>query len=213
MPKTQIDYQRGIIYGMYYGYDLVYIGSTTNFNKRKSNHRNDFKCFPHKNPYKEMVILDITFENIRFEEIEKYPCNTKEELIRREGELIREHKPLWNKDIAGRTRAEWKEDNKEDQKNKKKEYYEKNKEKIIDRVKDYYLNNIEQKKEYYKSYSEVNKEKLLEQKKEYYKANKEKVRAKYNCICGVSICISSKGTHEKTKKHIEYLENSKNEKV
>ena len=42
MPKTPIDYQKGIIYKIQHieKLELFYIGSTTNFNKRKQQHKN-----------------------------------------------------------------------------------------------------------------------------------------------------------------------------
>jgi gas vesicle protein len=77
------------------------------------------------------------------------------ELNRREGEHIRNNNCI-NRYIAGRTKKEYREDNKEKIKEQKKEYYEDNKEKI-------------------KQYLENNKEKIKEQMKEYREDNKEKI--------------------------------------
>ena len=58
---------------------------------------------------------------------ENYPCENKEQLNKREGEIIREIGTV-NKQIAGRTYKEYYEDN----------YYEKNKEKIAEQRKKKY---------------------------------------------------------------------------
>ena len=48
-------------------------------------------------------------DNFYIELVENYPCNTKEELMAREGHYIRERATL-NHMIAGRTEKEWRED-------------------------------------------------------------------------------------------------------
>ena len=58
---------------------------------------------------------------------EEYPCDNVEQLRRREGEIIRELKPVLNKQIAGRTEKEWREDNKEYCKEEKKNIIKKTK--------------------------------------------------------------------------------------
>lgn len=60
-----------------------------------------------------------------------------------------------------------------------------------------------------KIYYEKNKAQVIQQKKEYYADNKDKILLKlsqtFTCECG-SVCrISSKSTHLKSKKHIDYL--------
>ena len=56
--------------------------------------------------------------------IEEYPCSSKDELRRREGHYIRLIGTL-NMCIAGRTKQEWKNDNKEHISAQNKRYYEK----------------------------------------------------------------------------------------
>ena len=92
---------------------------------------------------------------------EDFPCERKEQLDKREGELIRQIGTL-NKRIEGRTQKEYREDNKEKILQSMKEYREKNKEKKKEYIKEYYKDN----KEYYKQYYQNNKEKILAQKKE-----------------------------------------------
>ena len=51
-------------------------------------------------------------ENCKIYLVELYPCETKEELFAREGYYIKNNKCV-NKNVAGRTRKEHQEDNKE----------------------------------------------------------------------------------------------------
>jgi len=63
--------------------------------------------------------------------LECCPCDNKEELTKKEGEYIRSTDCI-NKQIAGRTQKEYREDNKEKVKEQRKEYYENNKDKIME---------------------------------------------------------------------------------
>ena len=67
---------------------------------------------------------------------EHYNCNSKEELNRREGELIREIGNL-NHAIAGRTKNEYVKEEKEKIKEHDKQYYDANKELILEEKKNY----------------------------------------------------------------------------
>ena len=67
---------------------------------------------------------------IHYELIEKYPCESKQQLCRREGHWQKKMKCI-NKDIAGRTKKEYYQENKEQLLKHKKEYYQKNKEEIL----------------------------------------------------------------------------------
>ena len=69
---------------------------------------------------------------------------------------------------------------------------------------------VERGKKFSKEYYEANKEKILEKKKEHYEANKEKISEKYTCDCGSIIQKQEKSRHEKSKKHLKFLNNSIN---
>jgi hypothetical protein len=91
-----------------------------------------------------------------------------------------------NKNIPTRTKKEYDEDNKE-------------------KIKEYYQQNKEKKAEYYQQ----NKEKKIEQNKEYRNVNKEKraehAKQKITCECGSIITIHHKSSHERTKKHQNFI--------
>ena len=121
-------YQNGKIYCIWsYETDDIYIGSTCD--------ELDVRMYSHRTMYNRLlkgkkVSNRKSFEILKYGDaqigiIEEYPCNTKQELLKREGDLQKQIKCV-NKQIAGRTDKEYYEDNKE----KFKEYYEKNKETI-----------------------------------------------------------------------------------
>ena len=106
-----------------------------------------------------------------------------------------------NKNIAGRTINEWREDNIE----YIKEYYENNKEDIKEQKKQYYAINKEDIKEQKKQYYENNKE----HKKQYYENNKDRIAhrnaKKIKCECGCDVTRNQLTRHQRTKKHIELM--------
>ena len=112
--------------------DLIYVGSTVEpyLSTRLKSHRKQYKRY--KNGYKKYVasfdILEID-ENCYIELYEDYPCENKQQLRKREGQVIREL-DCCNKYVAGRTPKEWREDNKEHICVRDKQYYINNKEKI-----------------------------------------------------------------------------------
>ena len=59
---------------------------------------------------------------------------------------------------------------------------------------------IEERSEYNKEYRENNRDKLIEYKREYNKI-------KINCECGSETAKQNIHQHEKTKKHIQFIEN------
>ncbi len=77
----------------------------------------------------EKVISVHHWSDFYIELYEKYPCNDKAELCKREGEIIRQIGTL-NKCIAGRTKKEYIQDNVDKVKEYQKTYREVNAEKL-----------------------------------------------------------------------------------
>ena len=142
--------------------DRFYVGSTIQpLHKRMIGHRCDAgkqQCSKVK-LYADMNTLG--YEHFKIELIEYYPCNSRDELIRREGEIIRELKPELNMQIAGRTWKEWAHDNQQRVKEKRQEYMMQNKDKLTEKQKEYF---------------EKNREHFLNYKKQWYKSNKERIQ-------------------------------------
>lgn len=178
------NYQQGKIYKIVSNTDdeLCYVGSTTLplLCQRMAEHRDNYKCLKsggkvnHTSSY---ILLDkYGVENCRIELIEIFPCNSKDELTKKEGEYIRLLNCV-NKNIAGRTKQEWREDNPE----YSKKWREANRDTVA-----------------------VCNKKWREANREYYNVNKDKWSEKYTCICGLTIRKYGKKRHEKSQKHINY---------
>ena len=201
------DYSKGKIYTIrsHLFPEKIYVGSTVQkLTKRWQGHKRDCKN-KHTSLYNTINNCDEWY----IELFEEYPCETVEQLTRREGEIIRLIGTL-NQVIAGRTSKEYREDNKEKIKEREKEYREDNKEKIKERKKEY----REKNKEKIKEYKEKNKEKIKEQHKEYREKNKEKIMKKVECCCGSVLSKKEINTtrHKNTKRHQDYLKTIENEK-
>ena len=187
-PYNALKYKEGKIYKLINNEmpNIVYYGSTI----QPLKHR----LCQHKSP-SNMTSSKVLFEygNVEMILIENYPCNSKDELVKRERDYIK-GKACINKVIPGRTDKEYYEDNKELIMLQNKEYYEKNKDKR-------------------KAYKKANKEKIALKKKEYYEANKEKIalgkKEKFECECGSTLSKSANSRHIKRNKHLKYVNDNK----
>ena len=183
-------YNNGKIYTIRsYKTDKFYIGSTIQpLYKRFNEHKTDKNC----NMTSKIII---EYGDAYIELLENFSCNNKEELNKREGELIRLHKDnIVNKYINGRTKEEWYNDNK-------------------DKFKQQHLDNKKHNNIISKNHYNDNKEYYLELAKLYRKNNKDKIiesnKATYKCDCGSLITKNYKSKHNKNKKHLQYINNIK----
>jgi len=139
MPKTAIDYSKCCIYKIEHidNESLVYVGHTTNFDKRKSGHKN--ACINEKGKKFNLKVYQMIRENggwdmFKMIEVEKYSCNDKREAEKRENEIMKELKPKMNSNNSYITEEELKEHKKqyyEVIKEERKKNYETNKEAIL----------------------------------------------------------------------------------
>ena len=161
-----INYQNTKIYKIWSPQtEQIYIGATVqSLSKRMAEHRK-----PLSTTSSSKIIINLG--DAKIELIEEFPCNNKMESDKKEGEYIR-NLDCVNKQIAGRTGKEWREDNKNKLTINKKEDYEKNKSHNLEKAKLYRENNPEKIKEY----RDKNKLKIAEQSKAYREANIEKLR-------------------------------------
>ena len=176
--QQRVSYTNGVIYKLEcLTTGLYYIGSTadTTANRLKHHMNQDNDCSSKRIIEGDNYVLTV---------LERYPCNNKKELEKREGEiqkqeLVKEGSKCVNIRIAGgkfESKAEY-----------RKNYYEQNKDK---------------EQEYQKNYYDQNKDKVQERKKKYYQQNKDKLSAKVHCQCGSSIRKDKIARHRKTKKHL-----------
>jgi len=184
MPKTPTDYSNSVIYKIEHleKPELVYVGSTTNFTKRKCKHK--YNCNNQNSKNYNCKLYKMIRENGGFNEFKimiicEFPCNNKIELIIEEEKHRKELQASLNSYKAFR--------NNEENIIYKKEYY-----------KEYNNNNKEINKIKNKIYRENNKEKITE----YRNNSNEKI----TCDCGSIISKSNKLRHEKSKKHCQFIQ-------
>jgi len=196
MPRKPVDYSRTIIYKIVCR-DLtikdVYVGSTTNFVKRKYMH----KTFCNKEKYKEhnfkiyKIIRDNGgWDNWEMIEIEKYNCNDKREAETKERFWYEQLYSNMNTYRPLRTKEERKE--RKTQYNKK--YYQEKKEYFEIKKNEWRKNNPN----YDNEYREKNIVKINE-----YEKKRNSIKTK--CVCGSIYIKRQKYKHEKSKKHINYV--------
>lgn len=172
------NYTNGKIYRINVdGSDLVYYGSTTDpLYKRMSSHKASFMKSDHHRSVNELFKFGDPYITL----VEKYPCDTKEELHARERWYI-ENNNCVNKVVPKRT---------------KKEYYHDTKD---------HLNEI--RREQYKNDEKRNI--IIARNKEWRDRNKEALKAARQitteCGCGGSFNSVHKRRHERTQKHQEWL--------
>ena len=136
-----INYQNGKIYAIKsYQTELIYIGSTTRpLSQRLGQHRVNYK---NNTGISSKEILK--YPDYYIELIELFPCNSKEELHKREGYFIKQNSNICvNCCIAGRT------------------------------IKEYRNDNVEKIKEQCKQYRLTNAEQIKEQRKQRYQKHKQ----------------------------------------
>jgi hypothetical protein len=182
MPKIAIDYSRTIIYKIVCN-DVnikdLYVGHTTNFVKRKYEHKSNSNNVNSKdyNIYVYQFIRNNGgWDNFSMIEVEKYVCNDRLEACKRERYWIETLNANLNKVIPSRIQ---------------KEYYETNKSKILKQR---------------KIYRETNKSNISEKQKIYRETNKSEIseKQKVKTICDVCNCKLTKRylqQHNKTFKH------------
>ena len=164
--SNTINYSKSVIYKIEHieKPELLYVGSTIDFNKRKKMHESDYK---NKNGKQfniklyQMIRYNGNWESFKMTIIKKYPCSSKTELLIEEEKYRQNLQATLNSHKAYITNECFKEN--------AKQYYKNNKENIQNYQKIYRQTNKEQ----IKKYKEDNKEYIKEQHKKYQEKNKE----------------------------------------
>ena len=132
MPKVPIDYSKTIIYKIeHIDYEnLVYVGFTTNWDRRKYSHK--YNCNNHNTKdynYKlyKMIRENGGWEMFRMLEVEKFPCKDKREAEKRETETMKLLKSTMNVNRSFVTKEESQYDKNVYDKQYHKKIYERNK--------------------------------------------------------------------------------------
>jgi hypothetical protein len=193
MPRKNIDYSKTVIYKIQHidKDELLYVGSTTDFRRRKNTHKQSCKRGTIK--LYEMIRDNGGWEMFNMVIIKEFCCENAEQARREEDRIMREMKANMNMIRAYLTEEERTQQNRE----YSEQYRENNKE----RIKQYQ----EQYQEQYRK--EENKEHRKEYDKQYREQNKEKLNKKIICVCGCQIVERNLPRHLKTMKHINIINN------
>tara|TARA_R110001606_G_scaffold346367_1_gene495325 strand:- start:39 stop:566 length:528 start_codon:yes stop_codon:yes gene_type:complete len=170
------DYSKGLIYTIKTG-NSIYVGSTTNFTKRKHQHK---------------VVIKANIDNTKLystirengewdiKPYKEFPCENKTQLTIEEERVRCDLKADLNmKCCGGQDRKKYLKDNEEHTRKRQKIYNETNKNIIKENCKKYYENN---------------KDKILE----HYKK-------KVTCECGCLVRLAGLQEHKRTKKHLDKI--------
>jgi group I intron endonuclease len=179
MPRLVKDYSKGKIYVIRNTVnDLVYVGSTTQLLcQRMTLHRRKAIQLTHLPLYQAFAEIGVT--KFFIELVDIYPCENMEQLLKKEGEYIRQfdsYKNGYNARIAGRA---------------KNEYYTENKETIKEQV---------------KGFKNANVDLIRERKKQEYLKVRDSLRAIIECECGCLVSKYSLTKHKKRQIHIKAME-------
>ena len=197
MPKVAMNYQNNIIYKIQHKTidELIYIGSTTNFAKRKCHHKKVCNNENNKeyNTKKYVMIRENGgWDMFDMVLVKKYPCNDYLEARQEEEKIRREMNANMNtnrcfksyevhKECNNIINKKWRDTHKEECIKIYKKYYETHKEEI----------NVKHKK-----YRETHKEEISVKKKE-----------KVECECGSIVAMSCLSVHKKSPKHFKLVNN------
>jgi hypothetical protein len=175
--KRELDYSKIVIYKLVCNDENiidVYVGSTTDFIKRKYQHKscsNGNTCKVASCKIYKTIRDNGGWDNWQMIQIEEFPCTNGEEARDRElywydqlHATMNSNRPLKLSD------AEYYIQTREH----RKQYYEQNKDRLIEYGKKHYENNKNYYSEYYQKNKEKNKEYQIEYGKKYREANKEK---------------------------------------
>jgi hypothetical protein len=190
MPKKPRDFSKGLIYSIVCKTDetLIYVGSTTEFTKRKSQHKtvcNNEKSENHNLQVYVMIRTNGGWGNFDMKPIKEFPCESKIQLVIEEERIRKEMQANLNTKRAYRSPEERRKYY-EEHKDELKTYREENKEKINEKGRKYYEEHKDEKRKYYeahkdeiRTYREEHKDKINKNSQKNYEKHKDKKRKYY----------------------------------
>jgi hypothetical protein len=194
MPRKNVDYSKTVMYKIVSN-DLnirdCYVGSTTDFTKRKCAHKSS--CINANSKMYNFKVYKFIRDNGDWLNwsmilIEMYPCTTHLESLQRERYWCENLNATLNSLVPSRSQKEYTVDHKL----QRKQY-------TFDH------------KEQHKQYCKTNKDHIIEQMKQYKLDHNEHIRTNRHsvliCQCGCSYIRQNKARHERSEKHQEYEKN------
>lgn len=190
--------------------DRVYIGATTcSLSKRMVEHRCAARSYlaGAKGGISSSEIVQ--FDDAIIVLVEDWPCDNIEQLGMRERHWIENTPNCVNRNIPGRTDAEWRLDNRDVILEKHRAYYVAHKDIMNAQSKAYVAANKDATREYKAAHYETNKAAIREQQRAYYRANADAMKARQAravvCECGLNTTYGSQSNHRKSKRHADRL--------
>jgi hypothetical protein len=187
MPRRAVDYSKTVIYKIQHNEDesLLYIGSTTDFTNRKSQHKcacnNETIKDYHRKVYR-MIRENGGWDCFTMVKIEDFPCVDGRDAEAREDELMRQMNANMNANRA------FIEDPAEQRR-------------VYDRR--YLEAHPERRTETLRLYRENHHQEILERARRYRETNHEFVNRTHRCeICDVHVLRKGLNRHQQTEKHI-----------
>jgi hypothetical protein len=186
------DYSKAVIYTIRYKLDdsLLYVGSTTQpLYKRWGDHKSNaynVNCNRYNMILYQKIRETNDIKNWYIELYENSPCNNKEELHKKEGEIQRKLNACLNRVIAGRTQKEYREEHKEEIAEMKKKWCINNPDRHREQRRQWFINNPDKVKA-------INERKRL------------KNMSKITCECGITMRRDYLKRHIDTIKHKEFI--------
>lgn len=236
MPKVPTDYSKTNIYKLCCldpSINEIYIGHTTNFSKRKIQHKLNTKDEKMNSRVYTFIRQHGGWENWKMIQLEEISCKNKREAEAAEHDWIEQLSATLNsimphamcKERPEIYKHNWYEEKKETILEKAKENYCLNKDKKLEYQKEYVEKNKEIIKEYQKEYQDLNKDSIKETKKIYRETHKEElseIHKKWReshkdeiketkgqiieCSCGHTYTFGNKIRHLQSKIHVEFQE-------
>ena len=139
-------YEKGQIYKVVdIGYNMCYIGSTCqSLSKRFYKHKEKYYQYTEGkadcNRIVNIIFDRYGIENCKIELLQDFPCQSRNELLRQEGEHIRNNDCV-NKIVSGRTNEEWRKDNYEHYINQKRQNWNETKDEQNRKKREFAKNN------------------------------------------------------------------------
>ena len=176
MPKIPIDYSNGLIYSIVCKTDetMLYIGSTTNYTKRKNLHKstcNNENSEHHNLQVYVMIRANGGWDNFDMKPIKEFPCENNIQLTIEEERIRKEANSKLNSIRAYISPEE----RKEEIKQYKKDYCQANAVQIAKDIKKYYQENTAKIDAYQKKYNKANRAKINERNRRKYQEKKQRM--------------------------------------
>ena len=232
MPKQSIDFSKTVIYKIQHKEldDLLYVGSTTEYVKRKNRHKTTSYANDTNKNYNLKLYKTIRdnggWDMFNMIIVKPFPCENRRQAEAEEDCVMREMRASLNMRRSYQTQEEltehrkkyylehiedyrqWRLENNDKIKEKRREYYLENQDEIKEKSREYRLENTDKIKEQKREHYLKNQDEINAKKREHYHKIRDKLKEKFECPCGGRYSHEYRTKHFKTKLHQNFLKNN-----